>query len=97
MTISVTEKIRIEADPVGFLIQVAKGEPQEAASSAGAVEPGLVYPTLEQRIRAHLKLLGLLENESKEEENETQDYVDPVLLRDRISVHLQNLARREQN
>ena len=54
-------RIEAEADPIGFLIQVARGEGLYAAKAANNTEVILVYPTLDQRIKAHLVLEKRLE------------------------------------
>ena len=56
-SLSLSRRIESEADPVGFLIRLARGEGFEAAPSASqAVELQTVYPTLDQRIKAQTLL-----------------------------------------
>ncbi len=46
------ERINQEADPIGFLIRVARGLQFEAATEAGASEKVKMYPTHDQRLDA---------------------------------------------
>ena len=46
------ERINQEADPIGFLILVARGLQFEAATEAGASEKVKMYPTHDQRLDA---------------------------------------------
>ncbi len=46
------ERINQEADPIGFLIRVARGLQFEAATEAGAAEKVKMYPTHDQRLDA---------------------------------------------
>ena len=52
LTVTARERIAREADPIGFLIDVAKGKPIEAATEKDTDEVTMVRPTLEQRIAA---------------------------------------------
>jgi len=62
------KRIQKEADPVGFLIKIAKGEGFEAAISlASSAEKQTVYPTLEQRLKAQILLEKKLSDSSSEE------------------------------
>jgi hypothetical protein len=61
---NVAARIRIEqeADPVGFMIRVANGEPISAApwdaDESKRTEAAEIYPTLDQRMHAHRLLLN---------------------------------------
>ena len=46
------ERINQEADPIGFLILVARGLQFEAAAEAGAATKEKMYPTHDQRLDA---------------------------------------------
>ena len=50
--VQVLERIEREADPVGFLIRIAKGLQFEAATEAGAKTKEKMYPTSDQRLDA---------------------------------------------
>ena len=50
--IQTLERINQEADPIGFLIRVARGLQFEAATEAGAAEKVKMYPTHDQRLDA---------------------------------------------
>ena len=45
-------RIASEADPIGFLISVAKGDQVKARSSSDEAKVAKLYPTLEQRMHA---------------------------------------------
>ena len=52
LTVTARERIAREADPIGLLIDVAKGNPIQAAKEKDTDDVALVRPTLEQRIAA---------------------------------------------
>ncbi len=72
--LDIKDRITGEADPVGFLIKLARGEGFRAATSANSPDTEIVYPTLDQRIKAQLVLeKRLFEKEGKADEEPEQN------------------------
>jgi hypothetical protein len=57
VTMATRERIEKEADPVGFMVRVAKGEIIDAALLPGAADAAQSVPTIDQRMNA-AKWLG---------------------------------------